>query len=136
MRLILILIIFILIACNNQSKNPCIPPTFSTVDQTNNNMRISEKRAPPKIASPVSIDSIIIYVSDSMVGGIVAKSIKTDSTLWTKQIYEIKYDKDMEEDVQWVFIDSMVYDCKYLYIHNEKNAVYRLDLTNLHVTKP
>jgi outer membrane protein assembly factor BamB len=65
---------------------------------------------------------------------IVARNIKTNSIIWKKTIYQIHYVKDLEEDVQWVFIDSIKIKKGNLLIRTERGNYYNLNLKTLFVT--
>jgi len=68
-------------------------------------------------------------------GFVVATDRKTGKQIWTKQVYQVSYDKDMEQDVQDVFIDSLIVKCNFLFVHNEINQIYKIDLNTLQITK-
>ena len=71
-------------------------------------------------------------------GGFVeAHDPKTKKLLWRIQIYNIKYDPALEQDVQDVFIKTMSLDKKNnsLLISDERSRTYVLDLTTKAVTR-
>ena len=95
----------------------------------------SAKRGAPKPVTPIIVDSIEYSAPDrEMDYCIVARNIKTDSIIWKKRIYKIHYIKDLEQDVQWVFIDSIKIKNKNLLIRTEKDKYYKLNLETLEVS--
>lgn len=53
--------------------------------------------------------------------------------IWRRQIYVVKYDLDLEGDVQDVFITTMERKGKTLIVKNERDSEYHLDLESLEV---
>jgi hypothetical protein len=87
-----------------------------------------------KRGAPVEVKSVthegIQYTVPLKLGVIEAKDIKSDKALWKKRIYKISYIKNLEKDVQDVFIKSLKIsnDKKMLIIINEDGNTYHLDL--------
>ena len=70
-------------------------------------------------------------------GDIHAHHPKTKKLLWSVQVYKTSYDKDLEEDVQDVFIKSLSFDEDHnlLIMSDEKSRVFVLNLTTRKVTQ-
>ena len=67
-------------------------------------------------------------------GFVVATDKSSGKELWRKRIYRVFINPFMEEDVQWVFISSLVQQDQALIISNERKECYRLDLTTRKVS--
>jgi hypothetical protein len=91
--------------------------------------QVSHKRMAPKEVKPIVVKNIKYTAPTNKMGYVVAKDVKTDSTIWEKQVYKINYDKYLETDVQDVFIDSLGLQEDYLIVHTENNKIYRLKLS-------
>jgi hypothetical protein len=125
--------LFGLLAC--KSNPDCSTPTFNSGALQSKSGAESAKRAQPKPVTPIFYDTIQFQAPDSLMGFVVAKDKRTNKEIWTKQVYKVSYDKDLEQDVQDVFIDSLIVKCNYLFIHNEANQVYKIDINTLQITK-
>ncbi len=70
-------------------------------------------------------------------GFVEARHPKTKKLLWWIQVYQIKYDPNLERDVQDVFIKTMALDPKSnsLLISDEKSRTYVLSLATREVTR-
>ena len=66
-------------------------------------------------------------------GSIEAQDLKSGKLIWSRQIYTVKYDPDLEGDVQDVFIKSITIQGNNLIITNERNSKYQLNLNSLKV---
>lgn len=91
----------------------------------------SQKRRAPKEVKPVINGGIKYSAPISEIGYIVAQDVKTNSIIWKKQIYQVNYDKNLELDVQDVFIDLLNLKEHSLIIHTENNKTYYLDLIKM-----
>jgi hypothetical protein len=90
--------------------------------------QVAHKRLAPKEVKPVIYNNIKYTAPTYEMGYIVARDVKSDSILWRKEIYRIYYIKDLETDVQDVFIDSLYIKSSYLIIHTENKRKYKLKL--------
>ena len=63
-----------------------------------------------------------------------AADAATGKSLWESTVYEVKIDPKLEEDVQWVFIQSIQLDKGCLHITDEKGRVFLMDLKTRKVT--
>ena len=96
------------------------------------------KRGAPAEVLPVTVGNIKYSVPhrngmQKQMGFIEARDVKSGKLIWSRQIYAVKYDPDMEGDVQDVFIKSINVEGNSLIITNERNSKYQLDLNSLEV---
>ena len=89
------------------------------------------KRAAPKSVSPVISGKIEYRAPRDHMGCVEAWQGK--QLIWRRQIYVVKYDLDLEGDVQDVFITTMERKGKTLIVKNERDSEYHLDLESLEV---
>jgi hypothetical protein len=63
-------------------------------------------------------------------GGYIAAYDAGDGReLWLLKVYDVRYDRDIEEDKQDVFIETMVLDAAgKLYLTDERGRGYRVDI--------
>ena len=66
-------------------------------------------------------------------GCIEARKVGSDELLWRRQIYVVKYDPDLEGDVQDVYIKNLKVKGNSLIIINERKSEYQLNLKTLHI---
>ncbi len=96
------------------------------------------KRLAPAEVESVTYDGVVYSVLkwgkvkglDQNGGYLIAKDKKTKKVLWQKRIYKIKYSKQLETDIQDIFITklSLSDDKKDLVINNERGETYHLNL--------
>ena len=96
------------------------------------------KRGAPAEVLPVTVGNIEYSVphrngTQKQMGFIEARYLKSGKLIWNRQIYAVKYDPDLEGDVQDVFIKSITVQGNHLIIANERNSKYQLDLNSLEV---
>jgi hypothetical protein len=96
------------------------------------------KRGAPAEVLPVTVGDIKYSAlhrngTHKQMGFIEARELKGGKLIWSRQIYAVKYDPDLEGDVQDVFIKSITVEGNHLIITNEKNSKYQLDLNSLEV---
>jgi hypothetical protein len=60
---------------------------------------------------------------------------KNSNTIKNIKIYTIEYDNDLEKDVQDIFIINLKISNNNLLITNERNKVYRMDLSTYQITQ-
>jgi hypothetical protein len=95
------------------------------------------KRAPPIDVPPVTLNGIEYSAPHwGLTGGkqqnggyVEAKDLKTGKLLWELRIYEIKYNANVETDVQDVFITSMKLVDGKLHVSNEPGDKFVVDLS-------
>ncbi|MAE53104.1 MAG: hypothetical protein CMI20_03215 [Opitutae bacterium] len=97
----------------------------------------AKRRVPAKVL-PVKVGDIEFSAphlngTQKQMGFIEARDLKSGKIIWSRQIYTVKYDPDLEGDVQDVFIKSITVEGNYLIITNERNSKYQLDLNSLGV---
>lgn len=96
------------------------------------------KRGAPMEVLPVKVGNIEYSGphrngTHKQMGFIEARDLKSGKLIWSRQIYAVKYDPDLEGDVQDVFIKSITVEGNNLIITNERNSKYQLDLNSLKV---
>ena len=90
--------------------------------------QVSLKRKAPKEVTPIIVDNIKYTAPTNQLGCVIAKDVTTDTLIWRKQVYTIQYNKDLEKDVQDVFIDSLFAKGKNLIIRTERGKVYSIQI--------
>ena len=96
------------------------------------------RRGAPAEVLPVTVGNIEYSAphrngTHRKMGLLEARDLKSGKLIWSRQIYAVKYDPDMEGDVQDVFIKSINVEGNSLIITNERNSKYQLDLNSLEV---
>ena len=96
------------------------------------------KRAVPSKVMPVQVGSIEYSAphrngSHKQMGFIEARDLKSGGLIWSRQIYAVKYDPDLEGDVQDVYIKTIKIKGDSLMITNERKSEYQLNLNTLQV---
>ena len=96
------------------------------------------KRTPPPKAAPLVVDGIRYqasherYAANDRPAGlrayVEAWDVKADKLLWKAKVYEIVYDRNLETDVQDVYIESLKLDGKVLVATTERKKDYRVDM--------
>lgn len=110
--------------------------TFKT--KTKNMLEnISKSRIKPKEVLPLTYKELKFSPSYKTVentdgtiignGAITAFNIKTGEIVWNKTIYSIKYDNNLEIDIQSVFISKMTIKDDKLEVVNEQNKMWKLN---------
>ena len=99
---------------------------------------VQAKRGAPSEVLPVTVGNIEYSAphrngTHKQMGFIEARAPKSGELIWSRQIYAVKYDPDLEGDVQDVFIKSITVEGNSLIITNERNSKYQLDLNSLEV---
>ena len=99
------------------------------------------KRGAPAEVLPVTVGNIEYSAphrngTHRKMGLLEARDLKSGKLIWSRQIYAVKYDPDMEGDVQDVFIKSINVEGNSLIITNERNSKYQLDLNSLEAGRP
>lgn len=92
------------------------------------------KRSPPKEVAPVRSGEIELRVPHGQMGCIEAWDTNAKQLVWRRQVYAIRYDVELERDVQDVFIESIELQKSKLLVKNERGSIYELDLESLQVT--
>lgn len=93
------------------------------------------KRLAPKVVKPVYHNGIEYsappFVGRNQNGGYVeAKNRKTGQRIWLKRVYKIDYEKNLEKDVQDVFIKSLKVEGDTLIVTDERGLVHKVSLKN------
>jgi hypothetical protein len=95
------------------------------------------KRAGPAKVEPV-IDNGIRYVAsndDGRRGYIEAWDVKTNKKLWDLTVFTNRVDPNLEEDVQWVFINKLAIHDNRLVVTSERGDTYLVDLNTKAITQ-
>ena len=68
-------------------------------------------------------------------GGVIeASNVKSGKRLWLLKVYTIHYIKDLETDVQDIFITTLKIENGDLIVTNEKNKKYKVSLSTKKIT--
>lgn len=97
-------------------------------------MNAGAKRSAPPEVKPVTRDAITYTAPTEHIGCVEARHTKTGDRIWLKQIYVIKYDTDLERDVQDCFINKLELRAGKLRIANECGGEFELDPSTLDLT--
>jgi hypothetical protein len=91
------------------------------------------KRQPPKPVKPVAADGVEYHVLHDRFseGGIPAgiratleaRDLKSGKAAWSVRLYEIRYDQNLETDVQDVYVTSLRIDGDTLHVTTEKDPL-------------
>lgn len=92
------------------------------------------KRSAPVEVKPVLAAEVEYRVPHDKMGCVEAWDVRTKLMIWRKQVYVVKYDVDLERDVQDVFITAVEVQKGKLLIKNERQSEYELDLATLQAT--
>lgn len=98
-------------------------------------MPASAKRSTPKPVTPVTVGAVEYSAPDTAMGFVVATDTTSRKELWRVRIYSVNYDKELEKDVQDVFITSLAVNGGALIVTNERKESYSLDLATRKVTQ-
>ena len=96
------------------------------------------KRGAPAEVLPVTVRNIEYLAphrngTHKQMGFIEARDLKSGKLIWSRQIYSVKYDPDLEGDVQDVYIKNLKVKGNSLIITNERKSEYQLNLKTLHI---
>jgi hypothetical protein len=97
----------------------------------------SAKRATPENVEPV-IHQGVRYVApndDGRRAYIEAWDVQTNKKLWDLTVFTNRIDPKLEEDVQWVFIQTLTLQNDALIVSSENGKAYRIDLKTKAVTQ-
>jgi hypothetical protein len=95
------------------------------------------KRMAPKDVPPVTKDGVkyTVPLDNGREGRIEAWDVESGKKKWDVVVYTIKLIPDLEEDVQWVFINSLTLKDNTLTVQNEKGEEYTVDIQTKAVEK-
>ena len=101
------------------------------------------KRSGPKDVPPVTVEGVKYSaphwgkaIGKPQNGGYIqANNVETGKLLWELRVYEIKYDPNLEGDVQDVFITSLKLTDGNLEVVNERGAKFVVDIAKRKVIK-
>lgn len=88
------------------------------------------KRAPPNKIVPLVTEGVRYTIpnDNGRRAYLVATDDKTGKQLWELTLFTNTIKPDLEEDVQWVFVDRAKLDGRTLIAVSESNKTYRVDL--------
>jgi|GEM_PF-7060537 len=94
------------------------------------------RRADTPPVPPVTYSGVIYSAPHSgSIGGVIeAHDQATNAKLWSKRVYGVEYSGGLEEDYQWIYVRSLFITNGLLYIVNEANHTFTLDLKTRDVT--
>ena len=98
----------------------------------------SAKRTAPVNVAPVIYEGIR-YVApndDGRRGYIEAWNVGTNKKLWELTIFTNGIDPNLEEDVQWVFINALNIRDGRLMVTSERGKTYKVDVNTKAITQP
>lgn len=90
------------------------------------------KRPAPKDVAPVKAGAIVYHAPFEQMGCVEARNAE-GKLIWRRQIYVIKFDPNLEKDVQDNFITTMEVDGPTMTVKNERGSQYKLNLDSLEV---
>jgi len=95
------------------------------------------KRTAPATIAPVTQEGIryIAPNDDGRRGYIEAWDIQTNKKRWELTVFTNHIDPNLEEDVQWVFIESMSLRDSMLIVTSESGKTYHVDLKTKAITQ-
>lgn len=99
---------------------------------------VSAKRSPPTKVEPVTHQEIR-YVApndDGRRGYIEARNVGTNNKLWELTIFTNRIDPNLEEDVQWIFINGLSIQDGRLLVTSEDGRTYQVDLNTKQIAQP
>jgi hypothetical protein len=91
------------------------------------------KRSPPEKVEPIRAGGIEYRVPHNHMGCVESWDTARDELVWRRQVYAVRYDVELERDVQDVFIVSVEMRDKKLVVKNERSSEYQLDPNSLEV---
>jgi hypothetical protein len=94
------------------------------------------KRAGPAKVEPVVYQGVRYAApnDDGRRARITAWDIQTDTKLWDLTVFTNRIDPNLEEDVQWVFIQKLEARDGALMVTSERSKTYRVDLKTKAIT--
>src|SRR5881275_2278785 len=98
--------------------------------------------APAKRAAPAKVEPVVHegvrYVApndDGRRGYIEARDAHTNDKIWELTVFKNPIDPNLEEDVQWVFIESLSNRGNTLIVASERKNTYEIDLKTKAITQ-
>lgn len=91
------------------------------------------KRVSPPEVKGVRVGDVEYTAPSGHMGYVDAVDSKTGRVMWSRQIYVVIKDPELEGDVQDVFINSLAREGDKLIITNEWDAKFEMDLATLEV---
>ena len=92
------------------------------------------KRVAPRTVATVLHDGVEYSAPTTQMGTVVATDTASGKVLWSRQIYVVWFEPELEKDMQDCFVTSLSIDGKALMVTNEAGRQYRLDLETLELS--
>jgi outer membrane protein assembly factor BamB len=87
------------------------------------------KRVPPKPVAPVTGDGVTYSTAgDGVDEFVVAAEVESGKELWRAKIYTVPIKKELETDVQTIYITKLKLSGPALYVRDEAKKCYQLEL--------
>jgi outer membrane protein assembly factor BamB len=87
------------------------------------------KRTPPKPVAPVTGDGVAYSTAgDGIDEFVVAAEADSGKELWRAKVYTVPIKKELETDVQTVYITKLKLSGTTLYVRDEARQCYQLDV--------
>jgi outer membrane protein assembly factor BamB len=87
------------------------------------------KRVPPKPVEPVTGDGVTYSTAgDGVEEFVVAAEAESGKELWRMKIYTVPIKKELETDVQTIYITKLKLSGAALYVRDEAKKCYQLDV--------
>ena len=97
---------------------------------------LQAKRIPPKEVPPLFVNGVEYSAEgDGRDAFVVATDVRSGTVLWKVQIFHTRLKPWIEEDNQWIFISDLKMAGNTLFIRNEKERCFSLDLQTRRVKK-
>jgi len=111
-----------------------VPTLFLTVFLPGS---IPAKRIAPAAVEPVIHEGVryVVPNDDGRRAYIEAWDIRTDKKLWDLTVFTNRIDPKLEEDVQWVFINTLTIRDDALIVTSDRNTTYKIDLRTKAITQ-
>ena len=87
------------------------------------------KRTAPKEVVPVIVNQIRYSAPTDSMGYLVATDLSSNKIIFSKRVYKVRYNFCLETDVQDIYIDSLYIKDEYLYIHDENERIYKMNMS-------
>src|SRR5262245_17206454 len=94
---------------------------------------VAAKRSAPKDVPHITKNAVTYPDPHDQMGTVVDKTEKSGTRMFHKQIYVVKYDPDLESDVQDCFITDLKFDGNNLIVSNEREGQFELNPDTLAV---
>jgi hypothetical protein len=92
-------------------------------------LAVRAKRTPPKPVTPVTADGVTyLTAGDGIDEFVVATDVGSGKELWRTRIYTVPINKQLETDVQTIYITKLKLSGSALFVRDEAKRCYQLDV--------